>query len=140
MKHLTQKSRWGFRRLYVQPFLLSKIFPSLSTSYSSNTPSGSHCVDTLGQHTSAWLWALPVTTSQQRFCTSIPLQLGWETGNEEDLFSSGRAHKGDVFQPAFFGVAVSRERHEHQNPVQVTSLLLWRCRSPCSDLVQLHLN
>lgn len=55
------------------------------------------------------------------------------------FFSSGCAQRADVFQPAFFGVAVSRERCEHQNPVQVHSLVLCGYCSPCSDFVQLHL-
>jgi len=49
---------------------------------------------TLGHHISVWSWALLVTTSQQRLCTSIPLQLGWETGNEEELLSSWLCTQG----------------------------------------------
>lgn len=143
MKHLPQQHRWGFRHLshcsifsclrYSPPclllmFLILQLEATVWRLQASTQVPGSE------------LYLLPQVSYNQRLYTSTPLQLGWETGNEEDLFSSSHAHRGDVFQPSFFGVAVCGERYEHQNPVQIKSLLLWRCRSPGSDPVQLHLS
>lgn len=77
----------GFQTsLSLQHFLLSKISPSLSTSYASNAPTGSHCVGTLGQHVSAWFWALLVTASQQRLYTSISCSWDGKQGTKR-IFS-----------------------------------------------------
>lgn len=122
MKHLTQKSRGGFKRPSLQNFLWSKIFHSLYTSHASNVPTGSHCVGTLGQHVSVWFWALLVA-SQQRLCTSIPLQLGWEQGMKR-IFSLLAVHTEEMSSYLLSLVVVLAER-------DVNAKILYRLIHSC---------